>query len=290
MTAAARQAGEGERVVDRRSHNELYGADNRALPGNDSCREFQAWYETEHMSPFCEGGTTKGYVRGLATRRLLESALDIPGSQADVRILDAGCGRGELSLYLACRGLTVIGVDVSEVGCNRGRQWANRLGVGARCHFITGDLASLPLSGASIDFVIGHASLHHFIKYPGVSGELYRIMKPGATGFFADSFGENPAYRLFHDEERMKRLGDVPLNRKLIEEFFRRFRVRFRPTDWFVMFDKLYSRLTPDWMEPALRKLSRLHFELDRLVPVSTGLALRLSGSVLTEIQKPNLP
>jgi ubiquinone/menaquinone biosynthesis C-methylase UbiE len=148
-------------------------------------------------------------------------------------------------------------------------------------------LEHISVESSSIDFIIGHASLHHFIKYEKVPAEFYRVMKTGANGYFADSFGENPFYRIFHNKQRMERLGDVLLSKKLIDEYFDLFDVQLTPTDWFVMLDKLYSKIFPDNFNIYLRQLSKVHYWLDRKIPESNRIALTLSGAILTIITKP---
>lgn len=108
----------------------------------------------------------------------------------------------------------------------------------------------------SVNFVIGHVSLHHLIKYEGVAKELGRVITPTGVMFFADSFGENKVYHLFHDKEEMERLGDVILTKPLIESFFSGFSVCLHPTDWFVMLDKLLLKIIPNCMNKLVRFLS----------------------------------
>lgn len=271
---------------DRRGHEERYsGRFSDLLEMGTPCR-FRRIYRERELSPFHAGGTTKGYVRGLATRSLFEAAAGTGRSFGALTVLDAGCGLGELSVYLACRGFRVVGVDVSTAGCVGARMLARHIGVDRRCRFLTASLERIPLDDRSVDFVIGHASLHHFIKYPGAAGELWRIMRPGARGYFADSFGENPAYRLFHDRAKMERLGDAVLTRRKVLDFFESFEVRLHPTDWFVMLDKLYLRITRGRFGGALRRLSRLHHHLDRKIPANWRPSLFLAGSVMTRIRK----
>ena len=57
-------------------------------------------YEQIHHRPFFCGGRTKSYVRSLATKAILEKAQPLHVAPSDITILDAGCGRGELSVYL----------------------------------------------------------------------------------------------------------------------------------------------------------------------------------------------
>lgn len=273
---------------DREGHDQYY----RHVPASPmatakSLEEYRRQYESMHLQPFYDGGTTKGYVRGLATRRLIEAAYASNGAVKGIKVLDAGCGQGELSVYLACCGFTVVGVDVSSVVCVQARQLAAAIGVSDRCTFLAEDLTKLPLADASIHYVIGHAALHHFIKYDGVSAELARVLRPGGQGFFADAFGENKLYHLFHDKKKMQTLGDVCLTKRLVEQFFfSDFQVEILPTDWFVMLDKLFGKFVPTIAQPMLRRVSKLHFWLDRKVPASSRTALYLSGAVMTHITR----
>lgn len=247
---------------DRLGYNEHYQGKTPRYAG---AREFQK----HQLRPFYQGGVTKGYVHGLATSMLLSKAK--PGDM----VLDAGSGLGKLSVFLANRGLDVIGVDISEEGCAGARRMA--ADVGAKCRFLAESLEQMSIEDASIDYIIGHGALHHFIKYD-VPPEFKRVLKPGGEGFFADSFGENPLYRLFHNKEQMERLGDVSLTRTMIYEYFKDFDVEIIPTDWFVMLDKLYLKLLP---EKFVRRASRMHFLLDRKIPLPTALA----GAIVTKIK-----
>ncbi|MEL7447993.1 MAG: class I SAM-dependent methyltransferase [Pseudomonadota bacterium] len=239
------------------------------------------------LKPFWEGGPPRGYMRAVAVERLMAAAEKLDRPLDQVRVLEAGCGNGALSVYLASRGLNMFGVDVSTTAIESARELAERVGVADRCHFVDNSLEDTTLEPLSVDFVIGINSLHHFIKYRGVTGEFMRVMKPGATAWFADPFGENKLYHVFHDKEKMERLGDVILTEPLVRDFFTGFDVTLTPVDWFTMLDKLNRKLLPKGMKPALRKLSRLHFALDRRISTSSRLALRLSGSIVTEARKP---
>lgn len=244
-------------------------------------------FRAHRISSYHQGGTTKGYVRGLATDLAIRAAEATGKPREEVHVLDAGCGAGELSVYFAAEGFRVTGVDISASGVRVSTELARRVGVASRCPFLEESLEQLSLPDASVDVVVGHGALHHFIKYPGVPGELWRVMRPGARGFFADSFGENRAYRLFHDKAQMERLGDVILNRRLIREYFTDFEVRITPTDWVSMLDKLYERATRGRLERLRRGVARVHRAIDRRVPADSSLALMLSGAVVTAIRKP---
>lgn len=239
------------------------------------------------LRPFYRGGPPKGFLRSLAVSRLFEAVRASGKEPRAVTILDAGCGTGGLSVYLACKGYNVVGVDISQEGCAKARMLAASVGVADNCYFHAESLGDMSVPSSSIDFIIGHAALHHFIKYEGVPHEFARVMKSEGQGFFTDAFGENPLYHIFHDREKMQRLGDVVLTRKLILEYFNEWEVELLPTDWLVMLDKLYTRVLPRQAKPLTRKLSRVHFWIDRRIPTSSRLSLFLSGAVLTRISRP---
>ncbi|MGE2730723.1 SAM-dependent methyltransferase [Mycolicibacterium vaccae] len=80
-----------------------------------------------------------------------QAALPDPfGDFADVfpsagTALDIACGRGGAAVWLARRGMTVHGFDVSPVAVAQARKLATEAGCSARCHFEVVDLdAGLP--------------------------------------------------------------------------------------------------------------------------------------------------
>jgi SAM-dependent methyltransferase len=54
--------------------------------------------------------------------------------------LDLACGQGGASVWLALRGLDVLGVDVSPLAIERARELSSDNGVGGRCRFEVADL------------------------------------------------------------------------------------------------------------------------------------------------------
>jgi SAM-dependent methyltransferase len=90
-----------------------------------------------------------------AFARLLDSS--IPG---DARIVEIGCGTGQMSLYLARADRTVVGCDLSRGALSLGASAARRWGVD-RVRFVECDLTNLPLSEGAFDVVYSSGVLHH---------------------------------------------------------------------------------------------------------------------------------
>ena len=271
--------------TDKSGYNEFYKEKVSDLFKCTTADEYISLFEKTGLSPYYKGGGTKGYVRGLAVNELFEATKNNEASDK-VTILDAGCGLGELSVYLASKGFNVIGVDISKEACNGAMKLAEQVGVIDRCNFLANSLEQIDVDDLSIDFIIGHASLHHFIKYEKIPKEFNRVMKLGSKGFFADSFGENKLYHIFHNKEEMERLGDVILTKKLVMNYFRIFKTEITPADWFVMLDKLYLRVFPKKLYAVVKKISKFHFWLDRKLPTKSRVSLYLSGAIMTKIEK----
>ena len=70
--------------------------------------------------------------------------------------LDLACGQGGAAVWLARRGLTVWGLDVSPVAIGRARDLAAGAGVGERCHFEVVDLDEGLPPGPPADVIVCH--------------------------------------------------------------------------------------------------------------------------------------
>lgn len=68
--------------------------------------------------------------------------------------LDVACGRGRGSAWLANRGLTVHGFDISPVAIDLARTYAHQSGVSSRCRFDVHDLSHGLPPGHPVDLVI----------------------------------------------------------------------------------------------------------------------------------------
>lgn len=74
----------------------------------------------------------------------------------DGTALDVACGQGRAAVWLAQRGLDVLGVDASAVAVAHATELAAAVGVAQRCRFTVADLdAGLP-AGPPVDVLLCH--------------------------------------------------------------------------------------------------------------------------------------
>jgi ubiquinone/menaquinone biosynthesis C-methylase UbiE len=128
--------------------------------------------------------------------------------------LDAACGTGRHTAYLASLGHTVIGVDSSPGMLARARE---KIPEG---EFHEADLHALPLAETSVDLVVCTIALVHLSDLDGPFGEFARVLRTGGhlvvsdqCGFIADI--GLPLVRVGHDGE----LGYMPVHARLASEY-----------------------------------------------------------------------
>jgi SAM-dependent methyltransferase len=94
------------------------------------------------------------------------------------KILDLGCGTGELAVALARRGHDVTGVDISGVAVEQARARAAAAGLAVR--FEVGDAARLS-SPERYDAVFDSGLLHNLVRQGGSAADDYLALLPGLT-------------------------------------------------------------------------------------------------------------
>jgi len=97
--------------------------------------------------------------------------------------LDAACGTGRHSAYLASLGHTVIGVDSSAAMLERARE---KVPDG---EFHEADLHDLPLPDDHVDLVVCGLSLVHVPDLELVLAEFVRVLRPGGDLVISDQRG-----------------------------------------------------------------------------------------------------
>ena len=105
--------------------------------------------------------------------RLLDQAIS-----GDARVLEIGSGTGQMSLYLARGGRTVIGADLTRASLLLGSAAAQRFGL-TQVQFVETDLHSAGLRKESFDVVFCSGVLHHTSNPRAAFARIAQFAQPG---------------------------------------------------------------------------------------------------------------
>ena len=99
------------------------------------------------------------------------------------RILDVGCGNGNLFEMLPGGKYEMFGVDFSS------NMIAEAKGKGiSNASFLVADAEMLPFGDDEFDIVVCNASFHHYVHPDAVLGEMHRVLKEGGRLIIADPY------------------------------------------------------------------------------------------------------
>lgn len=110
-------------------------------------------------------------------------------------VLEYGCGVGENTLQLAPLAASIVGIDISDVGVERGTQEAKRRRI-ENASFAVMNAESMTFADASFDFVFGVGIVHHLDVAKSIA-EIKRVLKPGGVALFWEPLGHNPVINLY---------------------------------------------------------------------------------------------
>ncbi len=131
--------------------------------------------------------------------KLIESERIKPG-----KALDICCGAGTNTVYLASKGFTVSGIDISSRAISIAKQKARAAGVKIR--FRVGNSVRLPYNDGEFDFVFDMGCFHHIRpedRESYVEG-VRRVLKEGGRYFMVCfSWRNGPAWNHFSEEQLM---------------------------------------------------------------------------------------
>jgi len=97
-----------------------------------------------------------------------------------MRVLDAGCGEGVLSVMLAQRGAIVTGCDLSIPNIENARHHSKEVGVD-NIEFLVADLENIPFADSSFDLVVSSHVLEHLPDFDQGLREIMRVTKRRAV-------------------------------------------------------------------------------------------------------------
>ena len=103
--------------------------------------------------------------------------------------MDVGSGAGADAI-IAARVVgpsgRVIGLDILEEMCERGRGHAKQAGVEGWTEFVRGEMEDIPLPDSSVDVVISNGVINLSPRKSRVLAEIRRVLRPGGRLSVAD--------------------------------------------------------------------------------------------------------
>ena len=97
-----------------------------------------------------------------------------------MRVLDAGCGDGVLSILMANKGATVVGCDFSLPNIEAAKEYAAEHHI-TNVEFLVGDAEHLPFPDSSFDLVVSSHVLEHLPDFDKGLQEVLRVTKKRAV-------------------------------------------------------------------------------------------------------------
>ncbi len=108
---------------------------------------------------------------------------------ADDRVLDAGCGVGGSTVWLAKNiGASVVGINLSARQLEIAHQLATANGVAERTEFSVQSFSDMRFTDESFDVVWGLESICYAEDKKRFLSEAWRVLKPGGRVIVADGF------------------------------------------------------------------------------------------------------
>jgi tocopherol O-methyltransferase len=121
--------------------------------------------------------------------RMNEIMMETAGIKKGDKVLDAGCGVGGSSIWLAKHtGCQVTGITLSERQVELAKENATRNGVEAATDFMVMDYAETRFPGESFDIVWGCESVCYASDKNAFIKEAFRLLRPGGRLVVADGF------------------------------------------------------------------------------------------------------
>jgi ubiquinone/menaquinone biosynthesis C-methylase UbiE len=206
----------------------------------------------------------------LSRQRLALEMVEAAGRMPS-KILDVGCGTGELTTKLMGRGYTVWGLDISEAMISHARdRWGTD-------RFQVGDTEHIPFRNNMFDVAVCLGVIEYQDNDEQTLREIWRVLKPGGRAVISTPSAVSPLYHMDRAVVRLEALRGrrAPVNQASSEVVSRRYyrrtwlrqlrSVGLEPEEWICHGWGWYTSRLGDWVmflsrqgEISRRALERL--------------------------------
>jgi ubiquinone/menaquinone biosynthesis C-methylase UbiE len=145
---------------------------------------------SEWAESYADSETQDLSGRNLLVRRRFALQAVEHGLPYGSKILDAGCGPGEMAAVLMQKGYEVWGMDIAEPMVRHARE---------RCktdRFRVGDLEGIPFPDSTFDGVVCLGVLEYLDTDARALQEISRVLKPGGTAVLSTPNAACPLYQI----------------------------------------------------------------------------------------------
>lgn len=140
-------------------------------------------------------GSTRSYAPLRYRQQYVESMIDQLSLSPNSKILDAGCGPGELLISLSKRGFKPVGIDVAEEMITRAHNVAKESGAADSIHLEVQDVEHMTFGSSTFDLVVAAGLIEYQKNERGCLKEIYRVLRPG--GFLIINVTNRRSYLYF---------------------------------------------------------------------------------------------
>lgn len=141
----------------------------------DEVRAFYSVAPFPGYPPRDSYATLRARAERSAFARLLDDAI-----APDAKVLDVGCGTGQLALFLATGDRLVVGADLTRASLELAAAAARRFGI-PRARFVETDLRAPGLLPGAFDVVTCSGVLHHTPDPEASFRAITRLVRPGGV-------------------------------------------------------------------------------------------------------------
>jgi len=149
---------------------------------NNSQRENDSTYTLGEIAGYYNTTWAQDHRRssrlgwGYEQKRIHQTIFEFLRIRDGDRVLEIGCGKGDLTRKLSGAFAELIAFDISPIGVDKARQHVDDT---CDCHFLLSDATTLPFRTNSFDVVVLSEVLEHVLDQERCIQEIHRVTRPG---------------------------------------------------------------------------------------------------------------